>query len=165
MLITIIFAVIMMAGLFLLLWSGIALIQDKRYFTSAPKEIQDAVQPRPERFPHAHALGFFLVGCAFILMIAPIVIGCIEGIACGYDFWQFFIRFLIMLLGLKLYDILFFDLFLLCHSGFFPHYYPEVKGIVGPHLFGYNWKTHLIHIIVFIALSAGLALLCGLFVT
>ena len=72
MLITIILAVIMMAGLFLLLWSGIALIQDKRYFTSAPKEIQDAVQPREERFPHAHALGFFLVGCAFILMIAPI---------------------------------------------------------------------------------------------
>ena len=155
----------MMAGLFLLLWSGIALIQDKRYFTSAPKEIQDAVQPRPERFPHAHVLGFFLVGCAFILMIAPVVIGCIEGIASRYDFLRFFIRFLIMLLGLKLYDILFFDLFLLCHSGFFPHYYPEVKGIVGPHLFGYNWKTHLIHIIVFIALSAGLALLCGLFVT
>ncbi len=50
----------MMAGLFLLLWSGIALIQDKRYFTSAPKEIQDAVRPREERFPHAHALVFFL---------------------------------------------------------------------------------------------------------
>ena len=66
MLITIILAVIMMSGLFLLLWSGVALIQDKRYFTSAPKEIQDAVQPRPERFPHAHALGFFLVGCAIL---------------------------------------------------------------------------------------------------
>ena len=108
---------------------------------------------------------FSLSAVQFFLMIAPIVIGCIEGVASGYDFRQFFIRFLIMLLGLKLYDILFFDLFLLCHSGFFPHYYPEVKNIVGSQLFGYNWKTHLLHIIVFIALSAGLALLCGLFVT
>ena len=25
----------------------------------------------------------------------------------------------------------FFDWVLLCHSGFFPHFYPELKGIVG----------------------------------
>jgi hypothetical protein len=34
---------------------------------------------------------------------------------------------------MELYDILFFDWFLLCHSNFFPHFYPELKGIVGPH--------------------------------
>ena len=67
-----------------------------------------------------------------------------------------------MLLGLKLYDILFFDLFLLCHSGFFPHYYPEVKDIVDPHLFGYNWKEHLVQIIAGIGIAALLAWICTL---
>ncbi len=38
-----------------------------------------------------------------------------------------------MLCCMELYDILFFDWFLLCHSNFFPHFYPELKGIVGPH--------------------------------
>ena len=32
---------------------------------------------------------------------------------------------------MEVYDILFFDWVLLCHSNFFPHFYPEVKGIVG----------------------------------
>ena len=39
---------------------------------------------------------------------------------------------------MEVYDILFFDWVLLCHSNFFPYFYPEVKGIVGPQLFGYN---------------------------
>lgn len=43
-----------------------------------------------------------------------------------------------MLYCLEIYDILFFDWVLLCHSNFFPHFYPELKGVVGPHMFGYN---------------------------
>ena len=39
---------------------------------------------------------------------------------------------------MEAYDILFFDWVLLCHSNFFPHFYPEVKGIAAPQLFGYN---------------------------
>lgn len=41
---------------------------------------------------------------------------------------------------MEAYDILFFDWVLLCHSNFFPHFYPEVKGIAAPQLFGYNKK-------------------------
>ena len=37
MLITLICSLILMAGLFLMLLSGIGFIQDKRFFTSAPK--------------------------------------------------------------------------------------------------------------------------------
>ena len=61
MFVTILCAVMMMAGLFIMLYAGVALIQDKRFFTSAPKEVQAAVQPRDERFPGAHALGWFLM--------------------------------------------------------------------------------------------------------
>ena len=52
---------------------------------------------------------------------------------------------------------------LLCHSNFFPHFYPEVKGIVGPQLFGYNKKAHLVHFLLYIPLSAALAWVCTLF--
>lgn len=50
---------------------------------------------------------------------------------------------------MEAYDILFFDWVLLCHSNFFPHFYPEVKGIAAPQLFGYNKKAHLTHFLLY----------------
>jgi len=52
---------------------------------------------------------------------------------------------------------------LLCHSNFFPHFYPEVKGIAAPQLFGYNKKAHFMHFLLYIPLSAALAWVCTLF--
>lgn len=42
-------------------------------------------------------------------------------------------------------------------------FYPEVKGIVGPQLFGYNKKAHFMHFLLYIPLSAALAWVCTLF--
>ena len=39
---------------------------------------------------------------------------------------------------MEIYDIAFFDWVLLCHSNFFIRYYPELRGVTGPHQFGYN---------------------------
>lgn len=43
---TIILSIVMMAGLFLMLWSAVGFIQDKRFFTSAPKAAQEVLQQR-----------------------------------------------------------------------------------------------------------------------
>ena len=69
-------------------------------------------------------------------------------------------RFLAMLYIMELYDIGFFDWVLLCHSNFFPHFYPEVKGVVGPQLFGYIKKTHALHFALYVPVSAAMAGLC-----
>ncbi len=68
-----------------------------------------------------------------------------------------------MLYGMELYDILFFDWVLLCHSNFFPRYYPELKGIVGPQQFGYNKKAHIVHFLLYLPVCAALAELCSIF--
>lgn len=163
MTITIILSVAMMAGLFLLLWAAVALIQNKKFFTSAPKEAQAVIQPKEERFPGAHTLGYALAIFAILLMGGAVIYGCWNGIRSGYSFWQFFMRFLIMLWGLKLFDILFFDYYLLCRSNFFSHYYPEVADLYGPHLFGYNWKSHLLTGGLSLVAAAALAFICTLF--
>lgn len=62
-----------------------------------------------------------------------------------------------MLYAVELYDIVFFDWVLLCHSGFFPHFYPELKGVVGPHMFGYNKRTHILHCLLDIPAAAAAA--------
>ena len=55
--------------------------------------------------------------------------------------------------------------YLRCHSNFFPHFYPELKGVVGPHMFGYNKRTHLIHFTIYLPASAAAAALCTLLCT
>jgi hypothetical protein len=96
------------------------------------------------------------------IMLGAIIIGAFDGIRNQFGFWQFFIRFEIMLLGLKVFDIGFFDWFLLCNAGFnfFPHFYPETKAVLGHYLFGYNWKTHLWHVLVGSPVMAFVAMVC-----
>ena len=47
---TILFAVIMMIGLFLLLWAGVGFIQNKDFFSSCPKEVFDVIEQKEKRF-------------------------------------------------------------------------------------------------------------------
>ena len=54
-------------------------------------------------------LGWKLAVIAFLLMASPVALGALDGIQNGFSFGQFFVRFLIMLLLLKTFDIGFFD--------------------------------------------------------
>ena len=81
----------------------------------------------------------------------------------GFGFGQFFVRFLVMLYLMEIYDIGFFDWVPLTHSNFFLHFCPELKGITGPHQFGYNRKEHVLHFILYIPTSAVIAWVCTLF--
>ena len=122
-LITLLLAVMMMAGLFMLLLGGVGFVQNKSFFSSAPKEVRDAVpDTKPERFKGQHIVGWIIIILAFALMIGAVVIGAVMGIRDGLTFWQL------------------------------DHY-----------LFGYNWKTHLAHVIAFFPISALIAWICTLF--
>ena len=165
MILTIILSIMMMAGLFLMLWGGVGFLQDKRFFSSAPKEELDVIPDKlPERFKGQHAVGWLMILFSLLLMGGAIVLAAWDGIRNSFTFWQFFARFIFMLLALKAFDIFFFDWILLCNAGFnfFPHYYPETKTVLGRHLFGYNWKTHLAHIIAFLFVAAFLSWICTL---
>ena len=110
MIITILLSLMMMAGLFLLLWGGVGFIQDKKFMSSAPKEALVVVPDKmPERFKGQYAVGYIMVVIAFALMGGAMVLGAWNGISNGFTFWQFFIRFMIMLLALKAFDVIFFD--------------------------------------------------------
>ena len=164
MLITLLSAGLLMGAYFLLLYAGVGLIQDKRFFSSAPRENLDAIPDRkPPRFPGAHALGWALGVLALLLFAGAFVLGGWDGVRRGFDFGALFGRFLFMLYAMEIYDILFFDWVLLCHSNFFVRFYPELRGVTGPHQFGYNKKDHLRHFIFYLPLSAALAGTCTLF--
>ncbi len=160
--ITLFLSFVMMAGLFLMLWGAVGFVQNKRFFTSAPKAVQDAVLSKEERFKGQHMVGWIMLIFSLVLMGGALIFGGVDGIRNGFDFWKFFVRFTVMLLLLKAFDILFFDFYLLCRSGFFARYYPETKAVCGPHLFGYNWKSHVIQIVLMVLGSLLMAWVCTL---
>lgn len=163
MVITIVATLMVMAAYFLVLYGGVGFIQDKRFFSSAHKDILAVIPDKKERFRGAHIIGWVIAIIAVLLFAGAAVLSIWDGIRNGFTFLKFFARFLVILYCMEIYDILFFDWVLLCHSNFFPHFYPEVKGIVGPHMFGYNKKAHLLHFVIFIPVCALIAWVCTLF--
>ena len=161
--ITILATVMIFLAYFLILYAGVAWIQDKRFFSSAPKENLTAIPDKKKRFPGAHIIGWAIGIFAILLFAGAVILAAWDGVKNGFGFGAFFARFITMLYCMEVYDILFFDWVLLSHSNFFPHFYPELKGVVGPHQFGYNKKSHITHFILYIPLCAAAAWLCTMF--
>ena len=107
-------------------------------------------------------MGWAIEVLAILLFLGAAALSVWDGVRHDFDFLNFFVRFLVMLYAMEVYDILFFDWVLLCHSNFFPHFYPELKGVVGPHMFGYNKRTHILHFVLYIPTCAAAAWLCTL---
>ncbi|MCD8006575.1 MAG: hypothetical protein LUF29_06330 [Oscillospiraceae bacterium] len=161
MLITIVSTLMLMLAYFLLLYGAVGFIQDKRFFSSAPKENLAVIPDKKERFRGAHVIGWAIVVFAVLLFIGAFALGIWDGARNQFGALKFFARFITMLYLMEIYDILFFDWYLLCRSNFFIHFYPELKSVDRSHFFGYNKKEHIMHFITYIPVCAGLALGCG----
>lgn len=72
--VTILAAILLMAAYFLVLYGGVGFIQDKRFFSSAPKENLDAIPDKKERFRGAHIIGWIIEGIAVLLFLAAAVL-------------------------------------------------------------------------------------------
>lgn len=144
-----------------MLFAATAFIQDKKFFGTAPKDVQERVQVHEERFPGMHVLGYVLCIVAIAMIIGSVVIAVWDGMKKDYGFLPFFIRSMIMLEGYKIWDMLFLDYYLLTKSDFYQHYYPEVAGCESMKDFGFNFKEQLLKLLViFPILSLAVAGLC-----
>ena len=100
-------------------------IQDEKFFSSAPKEVQALIRPRPEElFPGAGKIGWVLFIISLIMASGVVVISIWDGLRNDFTFGQFFLRFFIITTVYKLCDMILVDYFLLLKFGFFQYYYP-----------------------------------------
>ena len=164
MLLTIFLAIVFCAAISLMLLSAVAFIQEKKFFSSAPKEAVEMLQPREqELFYGARVIGWTLMIFSFLMIAGVGVISIWDGFRSGYTFWQFFLRFVSIFTIYKLYDMICFDWFLLCKFRFFQYYYPEVESVYNGRKYGYNIKSQLLKLLViFPAASAFVAWICSL---
>ncbi len=166
MILTIFLAIVFCAAISIMLLSAVAFIQDKKFFSSAPKEAQDAVQPRQEElFYGARTIGWTLMIFSFLMILGVGVVSIWDGIRSDFTFFQFFLRFILIFTIYKLYDMICFDYFLLMKFKFFQHYYPELETVYANRKYGYNIKSQLLKLLfIFPAASALAAWICTQFV-
>ena len=148
-----------------MLFAAVAFIQDKKLFSSAPKEAQAVIQPREnELFYGARVIGWTLMVFGVLMISGVGVISVWDGFRSGFTFFQFFLRFVLIFTIYKLYDMVCFDYFLLMRFEFFQHYFPEVRSVYPLKKYGFNIKSQLIKLLViFPAVSALAAWICTLF--
>ena len=165
MLLTLFLAVVFCAAITLMLLSAVAFIQDKRFFSSAPKEAQELLKPREqELFYGARTIGWTLMVFSILLILGVGILSIWDGFRSGFDFRQFFLRFVLIFTIYKLYDMICFDYYLLCKFRFFQFYYPEVEEVYRNRKYGYNLKSQLLKLLlIFPAASALAAWVCTLF--
>ncbi len=117
-----------------------------------------------ELFYGARTIGWVLMIFSFLMILGSLAIALWDGLRSGFTFRQFFIRLLVMFTVYKVYDMIFFDYFLLMKFHFFQHYYPEVESVFEGRKYGFNIRSQLLKLLVlFPAISALVAWICTLF--
>ena len=162
MILTVFLAVVFCAAVTMLLVAAVAFVQNDKFFSSAPKEARELIQPRPnELFYGARVLGWVIMLFSVVLILGTGVLSIWDGVRRGYTFMQFFIRFVLIFTIYKLYDMVFFDWFLLCRFQFFQYFYPEITEVYNGRKYGFNIRSQLLKLLViFPAASALAAWLC-----
>lgn len=165
MILTIFLAIVFCVSITLMMFAAVAFIQNKKFFSSAPKEARAAILTRDkELFYGARTIGWVLIVFSFLMIIGVGVISIWDGFRSEFTFWQFFLRFVMIFTIYKLYDMIFFDYFLLIKFHFFQFYFPEVESVYSNRKYGYNIKSQLFKLlIIFPAASALAAWVCSLF--
>lgn len=159
MLLTLLLSLVLIVALFGLIYAAVGLIQNRKFFTTAPKDIQAAAKDHPERFRGARVLGWKLAILCILMMVGAFVWGGYDGVKRGFSFWEHFLRYAVMLYLWKAFGIVCLDWLLLTKSHFFQYFYPETEGCAGYHSFGFNRKGQTIRILVFPFVAALMALL------
>ena len=86
MVITIVATLMVMAAYFLVLYGGVGFIQDKRFFSSAHKDILAVIPDKKERFRGAHIIGWVIAVIAVLLFAGAAVLSIWDGIRNGFTF-------------------------------------------------------------------------------
>lgn len=164
MFLTVFLSIVVCGSVSIMMVSGIAFIQDIKMFSSAPKEARDVLIPRDrELFYGARTIGWVLMLFSFAMILGSLAVALWDGLRNGFTFQQFFTRFVIIFSAYKVYDMIFFDYFLLMRYHFFQYYYPEVESVFEGRKYGFNIKSQLLKLLViFPAVSALIAWICTL---
>ncbi len=149
--------------LFLMIWSAAFFLPWRKLMDFFPEDIREKAIDHKPPFGAAPAIGWLCMIVCMIGFIGVIAYGGWDGVRQNYTFGQFLVRFLIILFGVKAFDIIALDYILITKTHFFQHYLPETEGCMGYHNFGFNRKEQIRQIIMLPFAALMTAWICSLF--
>ncbi len=162
MTVTILLTVIMCVLLFLMIWSAAFFLPWKRLMDFFPDDIRKKAIDHKPPFKSAPIIGWICMLLCMLGFVGVIVYGGWDGVQENYTFGQFLVRFLVILFGVKAFDIIDLDFILITKTHFFQHYLPETEGCEGYHNFGFNRKEQIRQIIMLPFVAVLTAWICSL---
>ena len=121
--------------------------------TSMPEDIKTVIRSRPDYPKWKTALGYISAVVIFLGLLGVLIYAGIDSAKNNFSFVQVFVRYLILLMGYKAFDIICLDWWLITKSRFFQNVFPETAGCEGYKQFGFNRKKQLARIIGFPVVS------------
>ena len=121
--------------------------------TSMPEDIKTIVRSRPDYPKGRTVLGYLCAAIIFLGLLGALIYAGVDAVRNNFRFAQTFVRFLILLMGYKAFDIVCLDWWLITKSQFFQKVFPETAGCAGYRQFGFNRKKQLVRIIAFPIIS------------
>ena len=118
MTVTIILTLIKCALLFLHDVGGNLFYPWERLLEFFPKDIEEKAKQHKPPFPTAPAIGWIIAALCMLGFIGVIVYGGWDGVQRGYTFGQFLVWFLVILFGVKAFDIIVLDYILITKTRF-----------------------------------------------
>lgn len=142
MLMTILLALAGCVLLFLMIWEATLTMPFSALAKNFPPDVQERLKPRLENLPLTpkRVVGGIILVILILAWGGIFLIAGIDGKAHGFGYWDYAIRFLVIGMAVKAFDIGCLDFILLTKTKFFQHYFPETEGCEGWQQFGYNRK-------------------------
>ncbi len=145
MLVTVVLSLTGCAAFFLMILGVTVTLPSPKLISFFPEDVQERIRPRVENKPMTFKrfMGWVILVAFCLFYIGIMVCGAADGLKNDYSFWQFLLRFLIIGAVMKVFDIVFFDWFILTKTEFFQHFFPETAGCAGWKDFGFNRKQQI----------------------
>ena len=124
MLMTIILALAGCALLFLMIWEATVTMPFAALAKNFPLDVQERLKPRIENLPLTpkRVVGGIILVILILAWLGLFLIAGIDGKANGFGYWDYAIRFLVIGMAVKAFDIGCLDFILLTKTKFFQHY-------------------------------------------
>ena len=132
--VTLILTLTMCALLFLMIWAATYFYPWTGLLRFFPQDIEVKARQHKPPFPAAPVIGWIIMLLCALGFVGVIVYGGWDGVQKGFTFGQFLARFLVILFGVKTFDIIALDYILITKTQFFQHYITETKGCAGSQL-------------------------------
>ncbi len=127
-----------------------------KYF-GAPDDIKEMANAMPDQPTWVNALGTCVLAAGFAGVAAVLVWAVRDTLETGMPFWSTFLRFLIILEGYKLFDVVCFDYLMLTKFKLPLRVYPETAGFKAYDSFGFNARSQIGKAVAFAGISLLLA--------